>query len=283
MNEVREKSGLVEISFTDSSITINTDALSRRRTKQLRALSQKKYREEYGQFIVEGRRAVDAALEAGAPVRELVVSESAAADPRMQAVVEARRIPLYTCPDAVFDDISQVTTAQGILAVVETRYRAPDELTACQSIVALDGVQDPGNVGTLMRTAAWFDADAVVAGAGTVDLVNPKVVRASMGAHWDLDLARVDFLDEIIEQFTRYGFTPYAADLQGTPVEHWTPEHPSLLVVGSEAHGVSAVVSQMVHERIYVGRPRGDAGRTTGVESLNVAVASGIVLYHWMA
>lgn len=268
-------------SLTESSITINTNELSRRRTKQLRTLSQKKFRDEYEQFIVEGRRAVDAAVAAQAPLVEGIIAESALRDARIQALVERMSVPVYACPDHVFDDISQVHTAQGVLAVVNTQYRSPEELTRGQSIVALDGIQDPGNVGTLMRTAAWFGIDGLMAGTGTVDLVNPKVVRAAMGAHWELELVRVSRLDEVITEFAKRGFTPYAADLEGMPVQEWKPEPPSLLVLGSEAHGVSAAVMQAVHGRVRVGRPPGLV-HDGSLESLNVAVAGGIILSHWM-
>jgi TrmH family RNA methyltransferase len=225
---------------------------------------------------------VDAAVEADAPLVEVVVAESVSGDPRVRELAGRAGVPVYTCPDAVFGDVSQVQTAQGILAVVETRVRSAEELFDCTSIVALDGVQDPGNAGTLMRTAAWFGVDGFMAGTGTVDLVNPKVVRAAMGAHWELDLCTVDRLDRAIDRFSSRGFTPYAADLEGTPVPVWEPDRPSILVLGSEAHGVSAAVREVVYERVYVDRPTIRDRRPGGVESLNVAVASGIVLYHWM-
>lgn len=189
---------------------------------------------------------------------------------------------MWTCSDERLEKLSDVETSQGLLAVVKTQFHLVEELKASASLLALDGVQDPGNAGTLMRTAAWFGVDAVVAGSGTVDLVNPKVVRAAMGAHWDLKVATVGALDQMLQQFRTYGFTPYAADLSGQPVDRWTPARPSILVMGSEAHGLSSAVRAQIDQRIYVNRPSAQPGAAGGVESLNVAVASGIILYHWL-
>lgn len=210
-----------------------------------------------------------------------MVSESTYADARIKALCTKAAGPAYLCPDDRFQNISQVQQSQGILAVVESRVRPVDELHDCTTIVALDGVQDPGNAGTLLRTAAWYGVDAVVAGPGTVDLTNPKVVRAAMGAHWETMLAAAEQLDSVLERLRSTGFTPYAADLQGTPVDHWQPDEPSLLVLGSEAHGISAPVAHQVHERIYIRRAGEYGARSGGVESLNVAVASGIIMHHW--
>ena len=168
--------------------------LSNRRRKEVNALTRRSVRKEVGQTLVEGVRSLDAALAAGAPLVDLVVAESAHTDPAVQALCDRATVPVYVVPDAELAKLSDVQTSQGILGVVETRYvpekKLVGDLVPTSTVLALDGVQDPGNVGTVLRTAAWFGAECVVAGSGTAGLYGPKVMRAAMGGHWDLKLAR---------------------------------------------------------------------------------------------
>jgi TrmH family RNA methyltransferase len=185
---------------------------------------------------------------------------------------------VYVVPDEELAQLSAVETSQGLLAVVAIDESAGPELCAESTILALDGLQDPGNVGTLIRTAAWFGVDAVAAGPGSVDLYHPKVVRAAMGALWDIKLSRLDDLAAAIAGCRQHGSVIYGADLEGTAVRDWQPAHHSVLILGSESHGISPAVAALLDERIVVpGRSSGG-----GTESLNVAVAAGILMYAWM-
>lgn len=251
------------------------DRLSKRRLKEIRSLSTKKYRDRLGQTIVEGVRGVEAALDAGARLTEILTTESAL--DASGAAVERSGAPCYVVSDREMDRISDVETSQGVLAVVAVERMKDDRLDGLARIIALDGLQDPGNAGALIRTAAWFGVDAVVTAAGTVDLYNPKVVRAAMGGLWDVGHAHVDDLATLLRRLRSAGFTAYGADLEGTAAGEWTPSEPSVLVFGSEAHGISGSVAALLDERIVI---PGNA-RRRGVESLNVAVAGGIAVYEW--
>lgn len=252
--------------------------LSERRRKEIAALGHRKYRERLGQLLVEGVRSVEAAAAAGAALVEVVVTAAAAREARVQHLLETAAAPVYVVSEADMARLSDVETAQGVLAVAQTPLVPAASLSACGTVLALDGVQDPGNVGTLLRTAAWFGADAVVAGPGTVDLFNPKVVRAAMGGLWDVRLARAADLAEALAGLQRQGFACYGADLAGTPAGTWQPRRPSVLVLGSEGHGLSPAVAACLDERVCI---PGVASRR-GAESLNVAVAAGILLYEWL-
>lgn len=122
----------------------------------------------------------------------------------------------------------------------------------------------------------------MVAGKGTVDLYNPKVVRAATGAHWELALRTISRLDRIVDRARAAGFASYAADVEGGSVSDWRPELPSLLILGNEGRGVSEDVLDRVDRRVRIRRPPFADRAPGGVESLNVAVASGIVLYRWL-
>lgn len=223
-------------------------------------------------------------MEAGAPVRELVVDETVRESEEIARLIDRTdgSVSVSVCGPETFARLSDVENPQGVLAVVDTQYRELEDLASWERVLALDAVQDPGNAGTLLRTAAWFGVDCVVAGKGTVDLYNPKVVRAGTGAHWKLALRTHSHLDRIVDQARAAGFASYAADIAGSSVSDWRPELPSMLVLGNEGRGVSSDVLDRVDRRVQIRRPPFADRASGGVESLNVAVASGIVLYRWL-
>ena len=252
--------------------------LTARRRKEITSLHRKKHRDRLGQVLVEGVRAVEAAVAAQASLVDLVVAETAAQEARVQALVAQVGVPVYVVPAPVLARLSEVQTSQGVLAVARRGLVPETHLLACSTILALDGVQDPGNVGAVIRTAAWFGVEAVLAGPGTADVFQPKVIRAAMGGLWDVDLVQTADLPATLARLQAHGLTCYGADLHGTPVQAWTPHRPSVLVLGSEAHGLSPGVRACLAERVAIA---GTASRA-GAESLNVAVAAGILVYAWM-
>ncbi len=253
-------------------------SLSNRRRTAIGKLTQAKHRRRQGQMLVEGVRAVEAAVAAGAPLTEILVTAEAAADPRVARFLERAAAPAHVLSPDALAVLSDVQTSQGVLAVARIEAAPEERLRAAQTLLVLDGVQDPGNVGTLLRTAAWFGVEAVAAGRGTAGLHGPKVVRAAMGAHWDLALARTPDAGALLDRLRAAGFACYGADLDGTPAGTWAPRRPSALVVGSEAHGLSTAVQGRLDGHVALhGAPT-----RRGTESLNVAVAGGILLYEWM-
>lgn len=258
--------------------------LSRRRLKDLARLGQRKHRERLAQFIVEGVRSAEAAVEARAPLVMLVATMSATESDRVAALLRAADAPAYVCDDDDFERLSSVATSQGVLAVAALRTVSYEALRGARRILALDGVQDPGNVGTLIRTAAWFGVDALLTGPGTADVFAPKVVRSAMGGLWDLALARTsdfaggaDALADTLARLRADGFACYGADLSGTPARAWQPAAPSVLTLGSEAHGLAPPTLAALDDTVTLpGSPR-----HAGAESLNVAVAGGILMERW--
>jgi len=260
--------------------------MTRARLKEIAALGRRRERERLGAFLVEGLRSVEAAVAAGAPLVEVLVTEAAAADPRTAALLARTAAPVYTVAARDLDRISDAQTAQGVVAVARPVARDlaggdVGELAGMGAVVLLDGVQDPGNVGTVIRTAAWFGADAVVAGPGTADVESPKVVRAAMGGLWDVRLARTPDLPATLDSLRAAGFAVYGADLEGEDAAAWRPASPAALVLGSEAHGLSEETKARLDGAVRIGAPHvGDGAR--GVESLNVSVAAGILLHGWL-
>ena len=252
--------------------------LTQRRWKELARLHQRKYREALGQYLAEGVRLLKAALDARAPLVEVLVTGAARSRPEVQALLARVSVPVYEVATREMARLSEVETSQGVLAVLRLQWQSEDHLLRCRRILALDGLQDPGNAGTILRAAAWFGVEAVVAGAGTVDLYNPKVVRAAMGGHWEVALVRTRNLPRLLDLLQQHDFVCYGADLTGLPAPQWQPRQPAVLVLGSEAHGLQPAVQERLTARVTV---PGVPGRYA-TESLNVAMAGTVLLYEWL-
>ena len=271
--------------------------MTRQRLKDLASLARAKGRRLHGEFLVEGARSVEAALAAGAPLTEVLVADP---DGPVAALAEAAGVPVREVPAKDLDRVGDARTSQGVLAVARSVVggalagAVPGGVAdgVGGPVLLLDGVQDPGNVGALVRTAAWYGVAAVVADEKTADFEGPKAVRASMGGIWDLELVRVPALVPVLDRLAAAGVEAWGADLGGTPVEAWTPGLDTALVMGSEAHGLSPEVAGWLRRQPPVGgrfvhipprrRPPPAGGGARGVESLNVVVAGGVLLARWL-
>jgi TrmH family RNA methyltransferase len=250
--------------------------LTRTRFKELRALSQKKVRESEGLFVVEGFRVVREAEASQFQVVEVLHTGEVDADPEGAALLARlrRRCAVTRLTGREMDAIADTRTAQGIVAVVRRRGTPDSPLQGAGHgfIVALDAVSDPGNAGAIIRTCDWFGADAVVLGLNSVELYNPKVIRATAGSIFHLPIVDGIDLPPFLETARTRGYTVLVTDLGGTE----DPDSVSLggrsiMVLGNEAWGVCEAVRRQADARVRI--PRFGAA-----ESLNVAVAAGVLL-----
>jgi TrmH family RNA methyltransferase len=241
-----------------------------------RDLGRRRAREKQSLFVAEGVRSVEELLRAGLPVRGALVAPQLATAPRgqlLRASLDTAGIEITEVSEKDFRSAAETESPQGIIAIAEIPKRTLDTLelgVKCRLLV-LDGVQDPGNVGTIVRTAAALGAAATIALPGTVDLWNAKVIRSSMGAQF-VHPALHATVDELLAFAERERVELWSADAEGEPLN---PEAaPTLLAiaVGNEGAGLSAEIR--VRSRRLVSLPIG-----SNVESLNVAVAAGIILY----
>ena len=254
---------------------------SRNHLKNLASLRRRKGRREHGLFLVEGIRLVRAAVEAGAQLTEILIEHELSGEAQLRASLEAAGVPIHVVARKELAHLSDVQHGQGVIAVAQSVVtEATDGLERARTVLALDGVQDPGNVGALVRTAAWFGVDVVLAGPGTADLENPKVVRGSMGGLWDVRLVRADDLGAALENLSQNGMTITGADLGGQPAREWKAGREGVLILGSESHGISDGVRARLDHRVSLLPKRPAEGR--GVESLNVVVAGGILMERWL-
>lgn len=247
--------------------------LTERRLKAIASLKQRKHRLRMGQFILEGERSLQSALDGGARLREVLLARSSRLDPVIQTRLERDDVGVFELPDRLAAKVADTTTPSGIIAVADVPRGSLD---GARTVLVLDGVQDPGNVGTLVRTAAWFGIDAVVSGPGTADFFSPKTVRATMGGLWDVQLVPTDDLGDVLAALEREGFGLWLADLEGTNLADWNPEDRSGLIIGSETHGFSDEVARAVLRKVSI--PRSAPG---AVESLNAAVAGAVLMARW--
>lgn len=255
-------------------------AASMRRIKEVAGLDRRRNRKALGCFLVEGMRSLEASLDADAHLVDVFVSEGESVSSTILDRLEQRNVPVYEVSDRDMQKMSDVTTPAGVLAVAHFPEGLHDAPTTMPRMLYLDGLQDPGNVGTLIRTAAWLGVDAVIAAPGTADFFSPKVVRSSMGGIWDVALhqlestkANSEWLDALQDQ----GVGIWTADMNGGVYTDWQPGRPSVLTIGSEAHGISEAVSTRASGSVQIPSRSGPRG----VESLNASVAGAILMSHW--
>jgi len=247
----------------------------------IRDLHRRRGRERRGLALAEGIRLVEEVVAARVPVRGAAISPALEGTPRgkaLKAALAGAGVPLTEVTVAELDDLADTSQPQGVVAVIEPpawtlQDLAPD---AGSVTVALDGVQDPGNVGTILRTAHALGAAGLVALPGTAELTNPKVVRGSMGSLFHLRAVEAS-TQEFLEWVTGKGVEVWTSAADGTPLTRTLSESrarrpPVALVLGNEGAGISSAIEAVGRRRVgIVLRP--------GAESLNVAVAAGILLH----
>jgi TrmH family RNA methyltransferase len=255
------------------------DPVTKAELKEIRSLTQKKFRDTLGLFTVEGLRLTQEAAGSHFEIVKVLHAAGFADEPSGRKLLDALH---QKCPDVhqvTGRDMEQVTdtvTSPGILAVVRQRRESVVSLVARREpstvLVAVDSVSDPGNLGTIIRTCDWFGVDGVLIGRNSVDLYNPKVVRASMGGVFHVRVVDDVDLLSTLSQAKNAGFALYVTDVEGeSHFDRTNYAKKSVIVFGNEAWGISDPIRDMADVRVGI--------RRYGLaESLNVAVASGIVL-----
>lgn len=235
-------------------------SLSSNKIKFIRSLSQKKFRDEHGLFIAEGEKIVAEALKSGYNIREVYYEEEIGKE--------------------CMERISCLSSPSPVLAVIEKPHFNPDNLLGNLSgrkplYLALDGVKDPGNLGTIIRVADWFGVDAIFATPGTVEVWNPKVVQATMGAIFRKQVIYTDLAD-VCRKFSAAGLPVYGTFLDGKNLYENLPSDAKhgLVVMGSESFGISPALESLITNKLLI--PPYPADAVTS-ESLNVAIATAII------
>lgn len=245
--------------------------LPERIRKFIKNLHIRKIRDAEQKFIAEGPKIVQELLNSTFTI-ELVVVRNDAVETQQELITTLlkQNIPVYTANNYHFEFICDAKSPQGMVAVAHCNNQLVAPVT---SFIALDGINDPGNVGTIIRTAHWFGVQTILLNKGSVDRYNPKVVRSTMGSLFHCNVIETDLQQTLTEYKQTHEL--YGATLEATlPIEECEPQRNFGIIIGSESHGISPAIRKLLsHEYTIMG-----AGLA---ESLNAAVAAGISLYHF--
>jgi TrmH family RNA methyltransferase len=252
-----------------------------RAPKDYQKLHLKKYRDQFGLFIVEGKRLCQEALLSNWQIEAVFLEEEFQNKPENSDVIEQftqRGLTTHLLKSSVFRKLSDTESPQGILLVIKkpALQRSLKSIIPKTGIVLIvDGVSDPGNLGTIIRSADWFGISIIMSSQETVDTYNLKVLRASMGSIFRIHPIQLrDIRKGIIllkeNNFTIVGSFPKAS----SRLEEHIPAGPVALILGAEATGISSSIKSLIDIKVRI-RNKGSA------ESLNVAVAGGILMNHY--
>ena len=243
--------------------------------KHVKKLKEKKYREEYGEFLVEGIKMIEEAISEDAVIKQIVVCD----DCKTQSSIPSDllyEIAKYDCvyvSEKIFNTMTDVTNPQGILAIIQKYPSEENQIDFKENLfLVLDNIQDPGNMGTILRTADSVGLTQILISKGTADQYNPKVVRSTMGAIFRVKVIECEDLTKTLKELKKHKIKVYGTDLKTDKSIYDVDYQKSAIVIGNEANGVSTEILNLADEKIKIPMP----GKT---ESLNAAVATSVILY----
>ncbi|MBN2515195.1 MAG: RNA methyltransferase [Deltaproteobacteria bacterium] len=257
---------------------MNFMPLSKNHQKWIRRLHQKKYRQEEKAFIAEGRNALEAATRMNLhSVKEIVIDKNH--EGFIEKYFSHHRISynesIYTCSKKEMESISTEETPQGVLLICDRTELSFEKLEekSDTTLVYMEKISDPGNLGTIMRTAAWFGIKQIILGPLCVDPFNTKVVRSTAGAIFSMEIYCSVNPERLFQFAQKKRYTMIAAIPEGgTPINLWRKKRKNIIMLGHETDGLSGEIIEKADQRISI------PGHGS-VESLNMAIAAAIILH----
>jgi RNA methyltransferase, TrmH family len=259
-------------------MTFKPEHISVNALKNIRKLTQKKYRQLANSFIIEGKKIVEEALKSNWEIETIVATKefiNNGANQRLIVSIKRTQVHFFEIASKELDTITDTESAQGIAAIVKMKF--PDINKAklfekeSETLVILDRVTDPGNFGTIIRTCDWFGTDALILSKNSIELYNPKVVRSTMGAIFHLPIFVDVELENFLSKIKNHQFKIITTVLEGESVASVSFPKKVAFVFGSESHGISKSMSDASNIKLTI-------PKFGEIESLNVSVACGIVL-----
>jgi TrmH family RNA methyltransferase len=238
--------------------------LSKAQNKYIRSLTQQKFRSEHNAFTAEGEKIAMEWLQSKAPI-QMIVCTANWAEEHAAAIARHKEAELIVVKEHELSALSSLQTANHVLLVVPTPV-AKSVPVFKDWCIALDNIQDPGNMGTIIRIADWFGIKDIVCSPGCVDVYNPKVVQSAMGGHLRVNIYEAD-LTTTLPAVT---LPKIAAALEGESIYNMQRPGAGMLIIGNESKGISPAVMELADRRVTIPR-RG------GAESLNAGVSAGIL------
>jgi len=243
--------------------------------KHIKKLKEKKYREEYNEFIVEGIKMIREAMEEKIKIKQVIICDDCKNSGMISSelMYEIAKLNCVYVSEKVFTSITDVINPQGIMAIIEKNSNLDNKIDYNQDFfLVLDNIQDPGNMGTILRTADSLNLKQIIVSKGSADIYNLKVVRSTMGAIFRVKVIESDDLVKTIKELKKHKIKIYATDLKTDKSIYDVDYTKSAIVIGNESNGVSNEILQEATERIKIPM----IGKT---ESLNAAVATSIIMY----
>lgn len=245
--------------------------------KHIRKLKEKKYRDEYKEYVIEGVKLIKEAIAEEANIKTIVACDNCVKneeiDPKLMY-----EIAKYNCiyvEEKVFHSITDVQNPQGLLAIM-SKEKEKEEIDFSEDIiVVLDDIQDPGNIGTILRTVDSIGLKQIIVSKKSGDVYNPKVVRSTMGAILRVNVIESENLVETLKLMKKHKFEIIATSLGGEKSIYDINYKKKVIVIGNEANGISEEVLDIADEKVKIPM----LGKT---ESLNAAVATGIITYEYV-
>lgn len=245
--------------------------------KHIKKLKEKKYRDEYGEYIVEGVKLIGEAIQENANITHIVICEGCDKSEMIESHLKyemAKNECIYV-PQNIFKMISDVENPQGILAIIK-KDNKEDKIDYSEDvIIALDDVQDPGNLGTILRTVDSVGLKQILVSKGTADSYNPKVVRSTMGAIFRVKVIECEDLKTTLKELQKNSYKVMCTSLEAKKTIYKVDYNKKVVVVGNEANGVSKDIQNLADEKVIIPM----LGKT---ESLNVSVATAVILYEYV-
>lgn len=246
--------------------------------KEIKKLSSKKYRDEKSEYIIEGIKLIKEAIKENAKIKKIIICDDCLkANPiDKELLYEIARFDCIYVSEKVFLGLTNVNTPQGILAVIEKKQTEEVKIDYSEDIIViLDGVQDPGNLGTILRTLDSANIKQIIISKNTADAYNPKVVRSTMGAIFRVNIITSEYLKETIKDIKKHKFQVITTSLEASKSMYDIKFKKKAIIIGNEANGVSKEIAGLADEKIKIPM----LGKT---ESLNASVATGIIVYEYV-
>ena len=242
--------------------------ISKSQAKFIKSLQLKKYRKQEQCFVVDGVKGVGEVLRSDFSIELLAMTDSYRSTHERE--LSSVKAPVVIVSDKQLAELSSFQTNESVIAVVKQKPNRIPLLNEKDFALVLDDIRDPGNLGSIIRSADWFGIRKIFASEQTTDFYNPKVISATMGS-----FTRVQFgYTNLVEQVSKLKVPTYGTYMSGEDIHSVVFEEQGLIVIGNEASGISAPLQELVTHKITI-------PGVQGAESLNAAVATGIVLDNW--
>lgn len=245
--------------------------------KNIKKLKEKKYRDQENKFIVEGIKMIKEAILENANIDKIVICEECINNGTIdkELLYEIAKEDCVYVTEKVFNTLTDVTNPQGILATINKQNSEENISYNEDVIVVLDGIQDPGNLGTILRTVDSVGLLQIILSEKTADPYNPKVVRSTMGAIYRVNIVRSNNIIETLKNMKKHKYEITATSLNTNKSIYDIDYRKKVIVIGNEANGVSNEVMNLADIKVKIPM----LGKT---ESLNAAVATGVILYEYV-